>query len=425
MFRIQKRLFKCILIGDIESSLIIQRLILNSNFSRLLAIYEVTKLSSYKNIPGIDGNVLLTFTERFELNEFLKLNYNNWYFQNIRVIPFVKKFKKIYFLNLPTISDRAWQSLIFFCISPAHEASFNFRNFGYRESFSVHLVQKIICLNLSKYSFGYQKRILIFNIDDIFDSFDFNFFIFNVFSPRGIKLGILRSFKSGFSPSYHVDDLNISFLFANIILNGIQKIHSCVHFGYNFLFFLKPFHDENSIFQCFYSFLISLGFKKVLFSSINLFKVSDGFDFLGWHFLLSKNNDSFSTPSFSNYQDFLIKVKRIINNSNFGSRVKLNKVYPLIKDWFSYHRNSIMISKCFSLFFLNKEVFNIFNKESTQDFYSVKKFLDKCFNFYFYKKNMNFYFLEYLLYYKHITFWFNGCSCICCGMTINDLFINF
>lgn len=58
LFSLQKRLFKSVLVRDTKMSLKIQRLILTSNSSRLLAIREVTQLSSERNIAGIDGKIL-------------------------------------------------------------------------------------------------------------------------------------------------------------------------------------------------------------------------------------------------------------------------------------------------------------------------------------------------------------------------------
>jgi RNA-directed DNA polymerase len=58
LFQLQNRLFKSVLLQDIKTSLKIQRLILSSNSSRLIAIRDVTQLSSKRNIAGIDGKIL-------------------------------------------------------------------------------------------------------------------------------------------------------------------------------------------------------------------------------------------------------------------------------------------------------------------------------------------------------------------------------
>jgi hypothetical protein len=44
-----------------------------------------------------------------------------------------------------------------------------------------------------------------------------------------------------------------------------------------------------------------------------------GFDFLGWKFRVGLDGSFFCFPSFENYQNFLLRVKHILNNSNFGA----------------------------------------------------------------------------------------------------------
>lgn len=129
--RIQKRLCKLMYFSDLKRVILVQKLILNSNSSRLLAIREVTQLSSRHKISGIDGKVFLNFTERFELNECLKLNLNNWEPQSLRRVSLFKKDGNITNYKLPTISDRVWQTLVSYALEPVHEAKFHLRIFAF------------------------------------------------------------------------------------------------------------------------------------------------------------------------------------------------------------------------------------------------------------------------------------------------------
>lgn len=129
--RIQKRLFKLMYFSDLRRVFLVQKLILKSNSSRLLAIREVTQLSSQHKVSGIDGKIFLSFTERFELNEYIKLNLNNWEPQALRSVSFFKKDGSISNCELPTISDRVWQTLVSYAIEPVHEAKFHLRIFTF------------------------------------------------------------------------------------------------------------------------------------------------------------------------------------------------------------------------------------------------------------------------------------------------------
>lgn len=167
---------------------------------------------------------------------------------------------------------------------------------------------------------------------------------------------------------------------------------------------------------------------------VNLFSVSDGFDFIHWHFAFDYNKKIFTVPSFDNYQKFLRRIKHIVNNSNYGASIKANKLYPIIKEWKLYHRFSRLANFKYSFFFVKKRAFKIFNKESKQDFYSSKRLLDKSFSAlniedkYFIPSKLSFC--------GHMTFWFDfqsrknnflfsnenslnlfrNCFCIHCGM---------
>lgn len=70
-----------------------------------------------------------------------------------------------------------------------------------------------------------------------------------------------------------------------------------------------------------------------------------------------------------------------------------------------------MTSSRFSLFFMQKRAFKVFNKESKQDFYSTRKLVEKSFSFTEFSSRQK---LDLLVinspYYGHKTFWFDYSS---------------
>lgn len=132
LFRLQKRVFKAIQVGDKRKAKFLQKLILKSLGARLLAIRQVTQLNAGKKTAGVDGKASLSFEERFELSEELKRHCNKWIHQKLREIPIPKKDGKIRILKIPTIADRAWQCLAKYALEPAHEATFHARSYGFR-----------------------------------------------------------------------------------------------------------------------------------------------------------------------------------------------------------------------------------------------------------------------------------------------------
>jgi retron-type reverse transcriptase len=437
LFFLQKRLYKCFFIGDFKMVLILQKLILRSNCARLLAIRYVTQISPYKKIAGLDGKVSLSFMERYELNQFLKIHFNNWTSQSLRKVLIVGKDGTNNLICIPTISDRTWHFLIKFCLEPVHEASFHPLNFSFRSGYSLYDLQNYIFLTLGVKAFGNQKRVLFINLEKCLNSFNSNYLLKKIIAPRSIKLGIFRLLKKNFPLSFPSEEklefIDLSILLANILFDGIESLHNCVRFGYFCLYFLKPLDNEKFIFSKIKNFLCSTGIDQRLLT-MQIGTTSEGFDFLGWHFVLLKNNfELVSLPSLNNYQTFLKRVKHIINNSNYGSNVKINKLYPLIKNWRLYHKFSNLTQLRFSLFFVKKRAFKVFSKESKQDFYSVRRILTRAFyNLTFSDKYAVDKFVLLSPYYGHMTFWneflaksisshgystsFNNVFCVHCGM---------
>nr|AEW12981.1 ycf13 [Strombomonas acuminata] len=382
LFRLQRRLSKSILVSDKAKALLFQKLILNSNSARLLAIRQVTQIGLAKSISGVDGKTSLTFTERFELNECLKYNMNNWIPQSFKKVSLIRKNGSIQSFNISTISDRAWQIVVRYSIEPSYEAIFSFRNYGFRFGRSIHDSQKDILLALSPEAYGYQKRVLKFNLVNSLSVFNFDFLLKKVLAPRGIKLGIFRLLKLGFKPFFSIDFEDIfSFnaLIGNVILHGIENLFTSFRFGHEVLVLLKPLDREDFIVKKF-RFFLSLRGSNLDISCISLFSIYAGFNFLDWAFKVDKNFRSISFPSSENYQIFLKRVKLIVNNSNYGASIKGSKLLPIIKDWKTYHRYCNVTESPFSLFYMKKRAFKIFSNEAKQDVYSTKRLIDKCFN---------------------------------------------
>lgn len=169
LFRLQKRVYKAIQVGDKRKAKSLQRLILKSTAARLLAIRQVTQLNAGKKTAGVDGKASLTFEQRFELSEELKTNSNNWHHQQLREIPIPKKDGKTRILKVPTIADRAWQCLAKYALEPAHEATFHSRNYGFRPGRSAHDAQKLLFINLNSHAKGINKRVIELDIEKCFD----------------------------------------------------------------------------------------------------------------------------------------------------------------------------------------------------------------------------------------------------------------
>jgi RNA-directed DNA polymerase len=382
LFRLQRRVYKAVQRLDKRNARKLQKLILKSKGARMLAIRQVTQLNAGKKTAGVDGKASLTFEERFDLETELSLNHTDWKHQKLREIPIPKKDGTMRMLKVPTISDRAWQCLAKYALEPAHEATFHARSYGFRTGRSAHDAQKYLYLNLSSIVNGIDKRVIELDIEKCFDRINHSAIMDNLIAPARLKLGIFRCLKAGTNIGFPDQGTPqggvVSPLLANIALNGIEDIHPSVRYADDMVIFLKPGDKAERVLEKISAFLSARG-MKISERKTKVTATTDGFDFLGWHFKVQSNGKFRSTPSTDNFRAFRKKVKAIVNNSNYGAKVKAEKLTPIVRGWRNYHRHCKMDGSRNSLWFINNRAFKVFNKETKQDKDSAKELVKKAF----------------------------------------------
>jgi RNA-directed DNA polymerase len=403
LFRLQKRVYKAVQVGDKRKARSLQKLILKSTSARFLAIRQVSQLNAGKKTAGIDGKKSFSFEERFNLEELLKMNSGNWKHQGLREIPIPKKDGTTRMLKIPTIADRAWQCLAKYALEPAHEATFHARSYGFRTGRSAHDAQKYIFENLRSQSNGIEKRVIELDIEKCFDRINHSAIMDELIAPKGLKLGIFRCLKAGVNPEFPEQGTPqggvVSPLLANIALNGIESIHRyhvdqrnritdktsarkiiepAVRYADDMVIILRPKDDATEILERISEFLRKRG-MNVSQKKTKVTAATDGFDFLGWHFKVQKNGKFRCIPSVDNFKAFRKKVKHIVNNSNYGTKEKATRLAPIVRGWRNYHKFCKMKGSRNSLYYIQKRAYTVFNKETKQTRYSSKKLLDKAF----------------------------------------------
>jgi group II intron reverse transcriptase/maturase len=385
--------YKAVQAGDKRKATSLQKLILKSKAARFLAIRQVTQLNAGKKTAGIDGKKSLTFEERFELEKLLKALSNNWKHQKLRSIPIPKKDGSTRMLKIPTVADRAWQCLAKFALEPAHKALFHARSYGFRPGRSAHDAQKILFINLRSCANGINKRVIELDIEKCFDRISHTTIMENLIAPKGIKTGIFRCLKAGVNPEFPEQGTPqggvVSPLLANIALNGIEKLHSyrlpngksvqpSIRYADDMVIVLRPEDNAIEILERISQFLVTKG-MTVSEKKTRITASTDGFDFLGWHFRVQSNGKFRCTPSVENFKKFRQKIKAIVNCSNYGAKVKAEKLAPIVRGWRNYHKFCKMDGTRFSLWHINHRAFKVFNKEARLNRYTCKELILKSF----------------------------------------------
>jgi RNA-directed DNA polymerase len=401
LFRLQKRVYKAVQRLDKRNARKLQKLILKSKGARMLAIRQVTQLNAGKRTAGIDGKASLTFEERFDLETQISLNHTNWKHQKLREIPIPKKDGTSRLLKVPTIADRAWQCLAKYALEPAHEATFHARSYGFRTGRSAHDAQKLLFTNLNSKANGIDKRVIELDIEACFDRINHSAIMDNLIAPAGLKLGIFRCLKAGTNVGFPDQGTPqggvVSPLLANIALNGIESLHGykstngswiepSIRYADDMVIVLRPKDKSEEILNRINAFLAARG-MKVSERKTKVTATIDGFDFLGWHFKVQSNGKFRCVPSMDNHRTFRKKVKAIVNNSNYGAKVKAEKLTPIVRGWRNYHRFCKMDGSRNSLYHTQLRAYKVFNKETKQNRHTSKALLDKAFPSVSYSEN--------------------------------------
>lgn len=140
VWRLQQRIFRAESNGQYRKVRQLQRLLMRSKASLLLAIRRVTQLNKGKRTAGVDGVKTLSEQDRIKLYNLMK-NYSI-YSHNPKptrrtYIPKKNK-SKLRPLGIPTIKDRIYQCIAKFALEPQWEAKFESISYGFRPKRNCH-----------------------------------------------------------------------------------------------------------------------------------------------------------------------------------------------------------------------------------------------------------------------------------------------
>ena len=126
----QKRIYQASRRGEIKLVHKLQRLLLNSQSAKLLAVRRVTQDNRGRKTAGVDGATALTPEQRLNLVQSLNLNDKPRATRRVWIPKPGKKEKRP--LGIPTIADRAKQALVKLALEPEWEAVFEPNSYGFR-----------------------------------------------------------------------------------------------------------------------------------------------------------------------------------------------------------------------------------------------------------------------------------------------------
>jgi RNA-directed DNA polymerase len=136
VFKLQRRIFNASQRGDTKTVHRLERLLMHSWAAKCLAVRKVTQDNRGKKTAGVDGVRNLAPTQRLQLTSDLRPQATPHPVRRVWIPKPGKTEKRP--LGIPTIRDRAAQTLVRLALEPEWEARFEPRSYGFRPGRSVH-----------------------------------------------------------------------------------------------------------------------------------------------------------------------------------------------------------------------------------------------------------------------------------------------
>jgi len=368
--RLQTRIAKATVKGDMNKVKRLQYLLTHSFYAKAFAVKKVTS-NKGKNTSGVDKK--LWSTSASKMKAILTLSDRHYRAKPLRRVYIEKKGKnKKRPLGIPTMYDRAMQTLYALALEPVAETTGDHISFGFRKGRSAKdACEQIFCVLARKCSPAW---ILEGDIKGCFDNINHGWLQENIPMDKRIMKQFLESgfiYKGNLFPTDTGSPQGgaISSLYANMTLDGLEKLiqdkyhrntkgnienHyraktkvNLVRYADDFIITADTKEIAEELRDLVSQFLekrgLTLSEEKTMITHID-----DGFDFLGWTFRKFKGK-LIVKPSKNSIKTLIRKCATIILKERKASTQSelIRRLNQVIRGWSNYHRH-VVASHAFS-----------------------------------------------------------------------------
>ncbi|MDD4753861.1 MAG: group II intron reverse transcriptase/maturase [Desulfitobacteriaceae bacterium] len=368
--RLQTRIAKATANGDRNKAKRLQYLLTHSFSAKAYAVRKVTT-NKGKNTSGVDKKLWSTAASK--MKAVLSLTEKHYQAKPLKRVYIAKKGKnKKRPLGIPTMYDRAMQTLYAQALEPIIETTADTISFGFRRGRSAKdACEQIFNVLARKCS---PTWILEGDIKGCFDNINHEWLLSNIPMDKRIMKQFLKSgfkYEGKLFPTEAGSPQGgaISSLFANMALDGLEKViqdkyhrnskgnienHyraktkvNLVRYADDFIITANSKEIAEEIKSIVSSFLESRGLmlseEKTMITHID-----EGFDFLGWTFRKFKGK-LIVKPSKSSIKSLIRKCSAIILKEGKASTQSelIRRLNQMIRGWTNYHKH-VVASQAFS-----------------------------------------------------------------------------
>lgn len=377
--RLQTRIAKATKNGDNNKAKRLQYLLTHSFSAKAYAVRKVTS-NKGKNTSGVDKRIWSTSASK--MKAVLSITNKHYRAKPLKRVYIAKKGKnKKRPLGIPTIHDRAMQTLYALALEPIAETKADTISFGFRRGRSAKdACEQVFCILARKCS---PTWILEGDIKGCFDNINHKWLQSNIPMDKRIMKQFLKSgfiYEGKLFPTETGSPQGgaISSLYANMTLDGLEKIiqdkyhrnskgnienHyraktkvNLVRYADDFIITANSREVAEELRNIVSRFLESRGLmlseEKTLITHID-----EGFDFLGWTFRKFKGK-LIVKPSKSSIKSLIKKCSTIILKEGKASTQSdlIRRLNQVIRGWTNYHKH-VVASQVFS--YVNNTLYHL------------------------------------------------------------------
>lgn len=346
--KLQKRIATAYKCNDSKTVAYLQNKMINSFYAKALAVRRVTS-NRGKKTPGSDGVTWKTPEEKW--NAVLSLRQKDYHAQPLKAVYIPKANGSFRPLSIPTIKDRAMQTLYKFALEPIAEVSADLNSYGYRSGRSSKLAARK-CLNILNRA-PFPSYILKTDIQSCFSKISHEWILKNIpLDEKALNNFIIRQDVENKKPSSSGAGIPqgscLSPVICNMALDGLeQTLMSACRNAVSFIRYADDIllisTDESLLIDTaipvINEFLAERGLKLSSRKTI-ICPVENGFDFVGYHFCRCRFNDiSYVVPPRGKITSLIDGVIDTLTrdaniNADFDKVCKLIK--PKLNGWLNY-----------------------------------------------------------------------------------------
>ena len=342
--------------GKVKS---LQWLLTHSFYGRALAVKRVTENKGNKT-AGVDHQLWTTPKQKFD--SIFKLKRRNYQPSPLKRIYINKKNGKKRPLSIPTMLDRAMQTLYKFALEPLAEITADPNSYGFRPKRCVQDAIEQCFTDLDKAKSA--KWVLEGDIKGCFDNISHDWILKNI--PLDKKL-LKKWLRSGYIETKRLFPTEkgtaqgspISPTICNMVLDGLEgalleKYHKTKKQGkayfpkVNFVRYADDFIVtgeskellEEGVLPIIREFLRERGLELAEDKTV-ITHVTEGFDFLGCNVKWYKDK-LLIKPSDKNYKSVITKIRGIIKaNPTLKQSLLIRTLNPIIRGWVNFQKYNV------------------------------------------------------------------------------------